>query len=415
MQLNNYIILCAGKGARLWPITQSIPKAMIRVLGMPVCGWIVKSIYENAKQIVIVVSTDNDGNKITEYLSDSPWKTKIKFVKQIDVSGTAKAILCAKELLNEDEPFVVLNGDTFAEPEFYKKINENIKSGNWFLMGKKVEDASSLGLLEIENGRLTGIVEKPVGKTNGIINTGCFYAPNKFWKCLENVKISVRAEYEATDAILEFCKENSMKVVEFAGYWNDVGYFWNYLDSNAFAMDKLMEEGILSELDKDAVIRGKVFVAKNSQIKAGTVIEGPVYIGPNCTIGPNATLRPYSFIEGNNHIGTGTEIKNSIVLENSDAHGAYIGDSIICSKVNLGAGTRIANLKFDESTITTKIKGKTIDSKRRKLGVVIGQGTKTGVNVSINCGVLIGNNCRIYPNNFVKTNLDNDTIFNTNE
>ena len=122
-------------------------------------------------------------------------------------------------------------------------------------------------------------------------------------------------------------------------------------------------------------------------------------------------MRPYSYLEGDNHIGTGTEIKNSVVMRGASLHGAYAGDSIICPHVNLGAGTRIANLKFDESPVKSEIKGALVNSNRRKLGAVIGEGTKTGVNVSINCGVLIGSHCRIYPNTFVRKNLASGQAF----
>lgn len=411
MQLNNYIILCAGKGERLWPITQTIPKAMVRIIGKPILHWIVQAIYPNAKKIVLIISADPDGQKIADYFLKTELAEKIEFVKQKKIDGTASAVLCAKKNIGQNESFIVLNGDTFAQPEFYKKISENAIENNWFLMGKKIDDASPYGLLEIKQNKLNGIIEKPQEKTGGLINTGCFFVSSDFWEILQNIKLSPRGEYEATDAILNFAKIFGMRVSEFEGYWNDVGYFWNYLDSNSFAIDNLMEEKVLGEVDNAASIRGKIYIGKGTQIKAGTVIEGPAFIGPDCIVGPNATLRPYSCIESNNHIGTGTEIKNSMILEYADAHGAYIGDSIICPKVNLGAGTRIANLKFDETTIFAKIKGNRVDSKRRKLGVVIGEGTKTGVNVSINCGVLIGCNCKIYPNNFVRTNLENNTIF----
>ena len=76
-------------------------------------------------------------------------------------------------------------------------------------------------------------------------------------------------------------------------------------------------------------------------------------------------------------------------------HFNYIGDTIICENVNLGAGTKVANLRLDNKSVKVKIKDKTIDSNRRKLGTIIGPNVKTGINVSIMCGKVIGENSNI--------------------
>lgn len=80
----------------------------------------------------------------------------------------------------------------------------------------------------------------------------------------------------------------------------------------------------------------------------GSYIEGPVIIGEECKIGPNCYIRPYTSIGDKCHIGNACEIKNSIIMNNSNIpHQNYVGDSIIGENCNLGAGTKIANLRFD--------------------------------------------------------------------
>ena len=146
-------------------------------------------------------------------------------------------------------------------------------------------------------------------------------------------------------------------------------------------------------------IKGKVFLGKNSTIKSGTYIEGPIWIGENCVIGPNAYLRKGTILCGNNKIGAASEIKNSILFENTNApHHNYVGDSIIGKNCNLGSGTKIANLRLDKKDVQIIHKGKRIDSGRRKLGVIMGDNIATGINASINSGTLIGSNSKIGPN-----------------
>jgi bifunctional UDP-N-acetylglucosamine pyrophosphorylase/glucosamine-1-phosphate N-acetyltransferase len=152
-------------------------------------------------------------------------------------------------------------------------------------------------------------------------------------------------------------------------------------------------------------------VGKNTIIRSGSYIQGPCYIGENNIIGPNAFIRPNTSIENNCHIGL-SEIKNSTILSNSNVpHFNYIGDSIICENVNLGAGTKVANLRFDDGNVMVKIKGKLINSKRRKLGTIIGPNVKTGINVSIMTGKIIGENSRIGAHTLVIEDVSPDMLF----
>ncbi|PTD94169.1 hypothetical protein C9439_03740 [archaeon SCG-AAA382B04] len=112
--------------------------------------------------------------------------------------------------------------------------------------------------------------------------------------------------------------------------------------------------------------------------------------GKDSEVGPTCYLRKNTVLIGKNKVGNAVEIKNSIVhKETNISHLSYLGDSVVGEKCNLGAGTKVANLRHDEETIKMNIKGKQVDTERRKLGVVLGDEVKTGINTSINCGVKI--------------------------
>ncbi len=177
--------------------------------------------------------------------------------------------------------------------------------------------------------------------------------------------------------------------------------FWLYLNKSEKLMNELKQEnnGLIEE---NTAIKGKIFLGKNSVIKSGSRIEGNVFVGENCVIGPNAFIRNGTIIANNVFVGS-SEVKNSIILSNSKIpHYSYVGDSIIGDNVNFGAGAKIANLRFDEKNIKVKINKTLIDSKRRKLGALIGNNTRIGINSSINCGVIIPKNSLIKPNELVK-------------
>jgi len=129
-------------------------------------------------------------------------------------------------------------------------------------------------------------------------------------------------------------------------------------------------------------------------------------------IGPNAYIRPYSVICSGSKIGFSVEVKESVLFENVHAHHlAYIGDSVICENVNLGAGTVLANLRHDGATVKMTIKGIREDTDRRKLGAIIGAGVKTGINVSVMPGVKIGSNSWILPGVVVYRDIPSNTIY----
>jgi len=138
-------------------------------------------------------------------------------------------------------------------------------------------------------------------------------------------------------------------------------------------------------------LTGPVQIGSGTKVLTGAHIQGPVIIGKDCEIGPNCRIRPSTFIGDRCKIGNGSEIKNSIFMDGSRApHINYVGDSVLGERVNLGAGTKIANLRLDERNITVTLKGKTVDTGLRKLGAIIGDDVKVGINASIDAGTIIG-------------------------
>jgi bifunctional UDP-N-acetylglucosamine pyrophosphorylase/glucosamine-1-phosphate N-acetyltransferase len=146
-----------------------------------------------------------------------------------------------------------------------------------------------------------------------------------------------------------------------------------------------------AQLDTSVKIDGDVWIEDGVKILPFSVISGPVFLDKNCVIGPHAYIRPFSIIGDGARIGHCSEIKFSIIGRNSFAsHFAYIGDSIIGSNVNLGAGVKLANLRFDKGNVfLTKTNGKKIDSGRKKLGAIICDKAQLGVNAVTMPGTVV--------------------------
>jgi bifunctional UDP-N-acetylglucosamine pyrophosphorylase/glucosamine-1-phosphate N-acetyltransferase len=233
------------------------------------------------------------------------------------------------------------------------------------------------------------------------------------FKAIEKTEKSIRDEYEFTDSMKILISQLNGKILGYNikdYFWNDIGLPWQLFEANRFLLDRLVGK-ILGNVEKNVQIIGNVYIGKNSNIRSGSFIQGPCYIGDNTLIGPNAYIRPYSSIGNNCHIGL-SEIKNSIIFSNSKVpHFNYVGDSILCENVNLGAGSKISNLRFDNKSVWVTIKGKRIDSNRRKLGSIIGPNVQTGINASIMCGKIIGENSVIGAHTLVMEDVPPNTLY----
>jgi len=133
-----------------------------------------------------------------------------------------------------------------------------------------------------------------------------------------------------------------------------------------------------------------VVVEPGATVEPGVVVEGPALLRSGADVGPNAYLRGATLLGQYVHVGNGVEVKNSVLMRGAAVpHLSYVGDSVLGENVNLGAGTQVANLRHDDADIRMTVKGERVSTGRRKFGVVAGPGAKTGVNTSLDPGVVL--------------------------
>lgn len=163
----------------------------------------------------------------------------------------------------------------------------------------------------------------------------------------------------------------------------EIKYAWDLLKINESIIAALDEDLIEGQVYESAVIEGKVQIGKGTKILPGVYIEGNAIIGENCKIGPNCYIRGNTFIGDNCHIGQSVEIKNCLIMDKTNVgHLSYVGDSVLGTRVNFGAGTTVSNLRHDNSNHYSMVQGNLVNTGRRKFGVVIGDGVHTGINTS---------------------------------
>ena len=185
-----------------------------------------------------------------------------------------------------------------------------------------------------------------------------------------------------------------------------IRYPWDYIAVNEQLVSQLKEQANQGDISPAAHIDGVVQLGEGSRILPGVVIEGNVSIGQHCKIGPNCYLRGSTTIGNHCHIGQAVEIKNSIIGHNTSiGHLSYVGDSVIGNDVNFGAGTITSNLRHDGTNHLSRVRDGLVDTGRRKLGTIVGDGTHTGILTAIYPGRKLGPHSQTLPNETVQKDI----------
>jgi len=412
------VIIAAGKGKRLSPITSTTPKPMIPIGGKPLLEHSILSLREvGITEILIIVGYRE--NIIKDYFGDgfNKFNVKIDYISQIEHLGTAHAVGFAKDFVGEDN-FLLMYGDLLTDPKVFEEIIISYKKDQTegLISLFEVSHPQEYGIISLDSaGYVESITEKPSLdlELGNLANAGIFIFNPLIFKAVEKTEPSIRKELEFTDSMRILINDLNGKIKGYVIkdlFWSDIGLPWHLLDANKFLLNNIKQD-IKGKVEENVQIIGDVRIGKNTLIRSGSYIIGPCYIGENSLIGPNAFIRPFTSIGDDCHIGM-SEIKNSLIFSNTSIpHFNYIGDSIICENVNLGAGTKISNLRFDNNNIKMKINEKLIDSGRRKLGAIIGPNSQTGINSSIMCGKKIGEGSVIGAHTIVNEDIPANTLY----
>ena len=175
---------------------------------------------------------------------------------------------------------------------------------------------------------------------------------------------------------------------------------WEALEKIPTYFQGLGKGRILGEVDSRAYLihPDRIWIDEKAVVEPGAYIKGPAYIGRGSVVRHGAYVRGNVIVGQSCVVGHDTEVKGSIFLNGAQAaHFAYVGDSILGSKVNLGAGTKLANLKLDGSDIIIRSKEKRIPTGRRKFGAILGDRVQLGCNSVTNPGTLMGKDSSCFP------------------
>jgi UDP-N-acetylglucosamine diphosphorylase/glucosamine-1-phosphate N-acetyltransferase len=409
------VLLAAGEGVRLQPITSSRPKHLIKVAGKPILEHCLDALKASGVTEAIIV-THYMSDAIRQHFGDGEkMGLRLEYVEQAEMLGTGNAVSAVEP--HVDGAFVLVYGDLLFSPEAMKNVvrmYEREKPAAVMAI-VPIEKPESYGVVELENGKkVKRIIEKPAPSeaSSNLANAGLYVFSMEIFDKIRQTKASIRGEWELTDALSLLIRDKKRVLAAKISMddWIDIGRPWDLLEANSWAL-KRMEHNVFGTVEDGAHLIGPVTVAETARIRSGAYIEGPAFIDEGSDIGPNCYIRACTSIGKNVRIGNACEIKNSIIMDWTHiGHLSYVGDSILCEHCNLGAGTITANYRLDSGTVKMMVKGKVVDSGRKKLGAILGDNVKTGINALLMPGVKVGNDSWVGPGFMVERDLAPNTM-----
>ncbi len=386
------------------PLTANRPKPLLPVAGKPFLEHVLLRV-KSAGITSATVLIGWRGRRLKEHFGrGQSLDLSLSYAEQEVLEGTAAAIGLAEGHM--DGRFLCLNGDViFDGQDLQVMVKKHAKSGKTVMAVARTERPELFGTVQVKGGNVRSIEEKAPAPAGAWVNAGIYLLNESIFDLIRRTPKSSRGEYEITDTLKLVLEKEDVLAHEFSGPWLDVGYPWDLLSANEVLL-RGMKATVVGDVEDGATLKGPVTIGKDAVVRSGSYIEGPVYVDEGSSIGPNCYIRPSTYVGKGSKVGNACEVKNSIILDNSHVpHHNYVGDSIIGEGCNLGSGTKVANLRLDSRTVYVTVKGKKVDTGLRKLGVIMGDGVKTGINVSIDVGTVIGEGSSIGPGALVRGNV----------
>jgi UDP-N-acetylglucosamine diphosphorylase / glucose-1-phosphate thymidylyltransferase / UDP-N-acetylgalactosamine diphosphorylase / glucosamine-1-phosphate N-acetyltransferase / galactosamine-1-phosphate N-acetyltransferase len=308
------VILAAGEGKRVRPLTRSRPKALIPVANRPIIEYVIDALLKNGiRDIVVVVGYRKE--QVTRFLNQL--EVPVEVVVQPKQLGTAHALQCAESKIHGD--FLVLPGDNYIDPHSIARI-AGIPNA---ILVKEHPNPSNFGVVMLEEGYVTDIVEKPEHAQSLMVSTGIYSLKKEIFSYIQG--------NDLTDAIAAMIRDGIRVQGIPADDWQDAIFAWDLLKMNRRLLHHLppAREGVTS---RQTIIQGAVRVGKGTTIGPNTVITGPVVIGNDCIIGPNCCIQP------------NTSIGSRVTLEPF----TMIGDALVMDDTSIGSHSRIVDTIIGE-------------------------------------------------------------------
>ncbi|MBA5850336.1 NDP-sugar synthase [Clostridium sp. cel8] len=307
------LLLAGGKGTRLRPLTDNLPKPMVPIMGTPLLERTINKLKKYGINEVIL-STCYKPQYIKNYIGNGEkLGVKVKYISEDLPLGTGGAIKNSEKFF--DDTFLILNSDIISNIPYDDFINYHKKKhAKVSIAMTEVKDPSQYGVIEFDKDNyISAFKEKPkIGETNSKwINAGIYiFEPEVLNEIPKNEIVSI--EKDTYPRLLR--KGYKMAAYKYSDYWIDIGTIKKYVKANT---DTLLDYYKTMSKDKKSFnINNLIINGKNISISSSSHIVGPVFIGNNVVIKDNCKIGPYTIIGNGTSIDSNCNVYKSILWDN---------------------------------------------------------------------------------------------------
>jgi glucose-1-phosphate thymidylyltransferase len=379
MHIDTAVILAAGEGTRLRPLTRNRPKPMLPAANRPILEHVFDALVEaGIERLVVVVGFKRD--RVQDHFGPTYRDVPITYVLQEKQLGSGHALAQARREV--DGPLLVLNGDRLIDAGTIEAVAASFaETGDPSLAVTERRDTSRYGAVELRDGDIADFVEKPRDDGYRLINAGVYAFPETIFEAIEETPRTA-GELGITDTIERLVAHERVRGVEVDGMWVDATYPWDLLT----VAREVLTRGRVIEIARDE----HVWVDTDAHVHDEAVLQGPVVIGPDCEIGPDAVVGPYAAVGANVTIGANAVVQRAVLdADTRVGPSSTLLDTVTGQDVDLGAGTTVPGGTADVQVGTSVFEN-------QRLGAVIGDWTDARGDVSIAPGTLVGTDVTLH-------------------
>jgi glucose-1-phosphate thymidylyltransferase len=311
------VILAAGQGTRLRPVTLTMPKPLVPVANRPLIGYAIEVLKRAGLTEIAIVVNDLDSPIRTGLGDGAAYGVRLTYIVQSEQRGLAHAIGLARDFVG-DEPFCVYLGDNIFQDKMETMLRGFPTTTAQITLGLgEVSDPTRFGIAIVEDGRIKQVLEKPNPAPSNLAIAGVYLFRRAIFDAIDRIKPSARGEYEITDAIdLMISEGKEVTPYNLSGWWIDAGKPDSIIQANQLVLGDLP---YMPTPENNGMFSGKcdishrVIIGEGSKI-SDSVIRGPVIIGKGVTI-KNSFIGPYTSI-GDNVTVENSEVEASILMQN---------------------------------------------------------------------------------------------------
>lgn len=389
------LILAAGEGAGLSPLSDTRPKPMVIIGGKPILQHSLMMLRDmGITDVVIVVGHHSE--QIRDYFGrGASWSMNIEYVEQRRQDGIGDALLLARDRFKGQDYFLLSYGDTVVSQNIFShclaSFSEFKKSTAVVALAPQTEFYGNVYL--DDEARIQKVIEKPKGDEMGnYVLAGTFVLASEFFDLVEK---NDRCVEEAFNAL---SREHGFYATIWEEDWTDMNFPWDVLQANRLIMSGWDRASIssLAHLESNISFTGPIFVDDYAHIKNGSVLRGPCYIGKHCFVGNNCLIREYTSLGDRTKVGYGVELKNCVLFGNTRiGRLSFVGDSVIGENVIFGSGTMTVNESLDDEPIKVRVHDRIVDSRLLKVGAFVGDGAVIGASNTLLPGAMVAPGAKV--------------------